>query len=158
MPLGALHRLEATLPDRACAALRCGRSDTALTLEIFGRPEDDTGVIGEGTIYMARKIQTFLLDDGSTVAVEVEALPGEAELMSSRGEEVVEDTQKQFTQALAGAEKASREVLETFRDGLRPDTLELSFGLKFSAKAGVVLASVDAEATFALKATWIKGE
>lgn len=111
----------------------------------------------EKGFFMTSKIQTFVLADGSTVAVEAELLPGEEELISTRREEIVEVTQKRFSEALTGAAAASREVLETFRTQLKPESLELSFGLKFSAKAGIVLASADTEATIAVKAVWKPG-
>lgn len=106
---------------------------------------------------MTGKIQTFILSDGSTVAVEAEPLFGEEELISTGREEIVVETQKRFTEALSSAAAASREVLETFSTQLKPDRLELSFGLKFSAKAGIVLASANAEATIVVKAIWKPG-
>lgn len=51
-------------------------------------------------------------------------------------------------------QQATAEVLRGFRSKLAPNELELAFGLKFSGKVGVVLASTDAEATLTLKATW----
>ena len=96
----------------------------------------------------------FQLDDGATVAIEVTAAPGEEERISSAREEVVEETGRRFSDALKGVEKATREILDGFATTLQPEQLELTFGLKFSAKAGVVLASTDAEATLSLKATW----
>jgi hypothetical protein len=106
---------------------------------------------------MVGKIQTFILSDGSTVAVEAEPLSGEEELISIGREEIVVETQKRFTEALSSTAAASREVLETFSMQLKPNSLELSFGLKFSAKAGIVLASADSEATIAVKAVWKPG-
>lgn len=105
---------------------------------------------------MARKIQTFELEGGGTVAVEVEAMLGEEERIANRRDEIIETTGQKFGDALAGVERATKEVLDGFASALQPDTLELAFGLKFSAKAGVVLASTDAEATLTLKATWSK--
>lgn len=106
---------------------------------------------------MTGKIQTFILSDGSTVAVEAEPLSGAEDLISTRRDEILDETQKRFTEALSGAAAASREVLETFSTQLKPDSLELSFGLKFSAKAGIILASADAEATIVVKAVWKPG-
>ncbi|MDS9467082.1 CU044_2847 family protein [Paracoccus sp. MBLB3053] len=103
---------------------------------------------------MATKIQTFALESGGTVAVEVAASGGEEERISSSKAEIVEDTGRKFTDALKGVEEATREILEGFATALKPEQLELTFGLKFSAKAGIVLASTDAEATLSLKATW----
>lgn len=103
---------------------------------------------------MSKKIQTFVLRGGGVVAVEVQAAAGEEERIASSREEIVEETGRKFADALRSVEDATKEVLDGFASALRPDQLELSFGLKFSAKVGVVLASTDAEATLTLKATW----
>ena len=105
---------------------------------------------------MVRKIQTFQLEDGSSIAVEVEAAPGEEERIANTQGEVVEQTNKTFGAALKTVQQAMAEVLEGFSKTLDPNELELNFGLKFSAKAGVVLASTDAEATLTLRAKWKK--
>ena len=102
---------------------------------------------------MVGKIQTFLLGDGDTIAIEVDAVPGEERLDNLPGG-VVEDTHRAFGDALKTVQKATAEVLDGFRDTLNPSELELSFGLKFSAQAGVVLASTDAQATLTLRAKW----
>lgn len=67
---------------------------------------------------------------------------------------IVEETGRKFGDALEAVQQAAAEVLRGFRSKLAPDELELAFGLKFSGKVGVVLASTDAEATFTLKAKW----
>ena len=103
---------------------------------------------------MATKIQIFELENGHKFAVEVAASEAEEARISSSRTEIVEETGKKFSEALKGVEGAAHEILEGFASALAPDQLELSFGLKFSAKAGVVLASTDAEATLPLKATW----
>ena len=105
---------------------------------------------------MARKIQVFKLEDGSEIAVEVQAAPGEEERIANAQGEIVEQTGRNFSDALKAVQQAAAEVLHGFSNTLEPNELELSFGLKFSAKAGIVLASTDAEATLALKAKWIR--
>ena len=106
---------------------------------------------------MVGKIQTFLLGDGDTIAVEVDAAPGEAGRFAELPGGVVEETHRAFGDTLKTVQKATSEVLDGFRDSLNPSELELSFGLKFSAKAGVVLASTDAQATLTLRAKWKRG-
>ena len=105
---------------------------------------------------MPRKIQTFQLEDGSEIAVEVQAAPGEAERIANARDEIVDQTGRKFGDALRTVQKAAAEVLHGFSKTLEPDELELAFGLKFSAKVGVVLASTDAEATLVLKAKWTR--
>ena len=111
---------------------------------------------GDGGGRMSSKIQIFELKGGGQVAVEVETAPGEQERIANAREQVVEETGKNFSDALEGVQKAAAEVLNGFADALEPNELELTFGLKFSAAAGVVLASAEAEATMSLKAKWVK--
>ncbi len=103
-----------------------------------------------------RKVQVFDLEGGGKVAVEVEAAPGEEERIANARVQVVDDTGQKFGRALEGVQQAAAEILEGFSKALQPAELELAFGLKFSAKAGVVLASTDAEATLSLRAKWLK--
>lgn len=103
---------------------------------------------------MAHKIQMFELADGSKVAIEVAAAPGDEERIAMSKDVLVEETGRSFTDSLAAAQQAAAEVLSGFRTKLVPDELELAFGLKFSGKVGVVLASSEAEATLTLKAKW----
>ena len=103
-----------------------------------------------------RKIQLFELEGGGTVAVEVDAVRSEEERIATARDQVVEDAKQKFGHALEGVQQAAAEVLKGFSEALQPAELELTFGLKFSAKAGVVLASTDAEATLNLRAKWRK--
>ncbi|MFD2174791.1 CU044_2847 family protein [Rhodobacter lacus] len=113
---------------------------------------------------MATKIQMFELKSGARVAVEVPAEmpadPGDQMRSFSRTERIadalVEETGQRFSEALEGVQEAAQEILQGFAKSLAPDELKLSFGLKFSAATGVVLASADAEATLTLSATWTK--
>lgn len=105
---------------------------------------------------MARKIQIFELEEGGSVAVEVEVAPGEEERIANSAGEVVEETGRTFGEALKSVQQAAAEVLLGFSEKLDPNELELTFGLKFSAKAGMVLASTDAQASMTLKAKWQK--
>jgi len=107
------------------------------------------------------KILSFQLgDQNHQVYVEVSSVPQEGKndgLMGNSGaSEVIEHVGHSFSEALAAAQVAAKEVLDGFVEHLKPTELELCFGLKFSAKAGVVIASTDAEATFNIKAKWAK--
>ena len=100
------------------------------------------------------RILIFELDDGGKVAVEADRVAETEERISSTRDDVVDDTGKRFSEAIEGIEGAAKQVLTGFATALEPQELQLSFGLKFSAKAGMVIASADAEATMVLKATW----
>lgn len=103
---------------------------------------------------MKPQIQLFDLDDGGTVAVEVSVPDGHEERISRSTDVIVEHTGRKFSDALRGVESATRDIMNGFAERLKPDELELKFGLKFSAQAGIVLASADTEATLTMKAVW----
>lgn len=103
---------------------------------------------------MTRLIQYYQLQQGGSIAVEVDAESGDEERIANVRGEVVEETGKQFGDALKSVQQAAAEVLTGFAKSLSTDELELKFGLKFSAKAGLVFASADAEATMMLRALW----
>ncbi len=107
---------------------------------------------------MAHKIQLFDLEDGSKIAVEVRAEGGEEERIANTRDAIVEETGRKFGDALVAVQQAAGDVLKGFKTALDPSELELTFGLKFSGKVGVVLASSDAEATLCLKAKWVKAK
>jgi len=61
--------------------------------------------------------------------------------------------------ALDQVQQFSSAVLDKFRTLPRPpDSVDLEFGLKLSAAAGVVIARTEAEAHLSVKLTWIKQE
>ena len=41
------------------------------------------------------------------------------------------------------------------QDSCHPTEIELEFGVKFNAKAGAIIASVDSEATFKVALKWV---
>ena len=67
---------------------------------------------------------------------------------------VAEQAQSGFTEALARVRPAAEAVLQSLRDLNTPAEIGLEFGIKFNAKAGVILASVDSEATFKVVLKW----
>lgn len=96
----------------------------------------------------------FELEDGSPVFVEVEdAGEGSAQRVG-RGEEGVEQAKDRFVDAVARIKPAAEAVLQAFRDLNTPEEIGLEFGIKFNAKAGVILASVDSEAIFKVYLKW----
>ncbi len=60
-----------------------------------------------------------------------------------------------FTDAVSGIEPISRAVMKQI-EGLAPDEATVQFGIKLTGKAGVVLASTEAEGQFTLTLTWKK--
>jgi hypothetical protein len=103
-----------------------------------------------------KKIIEFELD-GQPVYFETEITEAEGMKRVSRGEEEKpEMASSRFTEAVARIKPAAEVVLNAFREMNTPDEIGLEFGLKFNAKAGVVFASTDSEATFKVSLKWKK--
>ena len=95
----------------------------------------------------------FELQDGTPVFVEV-ADQGEGRQRVGRGESAPEQAQDRFTDAVARVRPAAEAVLNAFRELNTPAEIGLEFGIKFNAKAGAIIASVDSEATFKVSLKW----
>ncbi|MCQ9185111.1 hypothetical protein KMT30_39990 [Streptomyces sp. IBSBF 2953] len=95
----------------------------------------------------------FKTDDGTVVAVEAVAQvrPG-SRLVARDG--AVRAT-RTFEGALEGVRAAAESALRVFRDGtLRPDGVEIEFGVKLSAETGAIIAKGTAEGHLVVKLTW----
>lgn len=98
-------------------------------------------------------LMEFRTEDGARVVVEgVESETG-ARLVSRGGGPV--QAARTFEGALDGVRAAAESALRVFRDGsLRPDTVELEFGVKLSAETGAVIAKGAAEGHLVVKLSW----
>ena len=86
--------------------------------------------------------------DGKPVYMEVEESDTDGLRPVTRGDEGFQKAQTRFTEAIDRVRPAAVALLNSFREMDTPDEIGLEFGIKFSAKAGAVFASVDSEATF----------
>ncbi|MGV9900237.1 CU044_2847 family protein [Streptomyces tendae] len=95
----------------------------------------------------------FETEDGVRVVVEgVEDEDG-ARLVS-RGDGPARAA-RTFEDSLDGVRAAAASALRVFRDGsLRPDAVELEFGVKLSAEAGAVIAKGSAEGHLVVRLSW----
>ncbi|MFB6549342.1 MULTISPECIES: CU044_2847 family protein [unclassified Streptomyces] len=95
----------------------------------------------------------FKTEDGMRVVVEgVEDEDG-ARLVS-RGDGPAQAA-RTFEGSLEGVRAAAESALRVFRDGsLRPDSVELEFGVKLSAEAGAIIAKGSAEGHLVVKLSW----
>ena len=92
-----------------------------------------------------KHLMQFELDDGSPVYVEGEASEEDgARRRVARGERGVEQTGQRFTEAICKA----------FRGLEAPQEIALEFGIKFKATVGVIITSVDSEATYRVTLKW----
>ncbi|MFD8228598.1 CU044_2847 family protein [Streptomyces massasporeus] len=94
----------------------------------------------------------FKTGDGAVVAVEaVEERSGSR--LVSRGGTV--QAARTFEGALDGVRAAAESALRVFRDGsLRPDGVEIEFGVKLAAETGAFIAKGTAEGHLVVKLTW----
>ena len=102
-----------------------------------------------------KQIVQFDLEETGPVLIEVEDTENYrgVERVSRTGEGILK-AEKTFMEGINRVKPAAEAVLNAFREMNTPDEIHLEFGLKFSAKAGAILASVDGEATFKVSLKW----
>jgi hypothetical protein len=59
-----------------------------------------------------------------------------------------------FEEHLNGVRDAAVAALDVFRQSMRPDEIKLSFGVKFTAQAGAVIARTAFEGNLAVELLW----
>lgn len=95
----------------------------------------------------------FKTDDGAVVAVEAAAAARPGSRLVARDGTV--QATRTFEGALEGVRAAAESALRVFRDGtLRPDGVEIEFGVKLSAETGAIIAKGTAEGHLVVKLTW----
>lgn len=96
----------------------------------------------------------FTTDGGAAVVVEVDQHAPGARLVA-RGDNTLARAGRSFDEALVGIRSAAESALAVFRDGsLRPDTVELEFGVKITGEAGAVIAKSAVEGHLTVKLSW----
>lgn len=102
-------------------------------------------------------LMEFKTEDGALVVVEgVEDRTGVRPVSRRDGPSQAAST---FEGALDGVRAAAQSALRVFRDGsLKPDSVELEFGVKLTAEAGAVIAKGSAEGHLVVKLSWSPGE
>lgn len=104
---------------------------------------------------MERLIE-FETAEGAVVSVE-SAEERSGSRLVSRGDGTVQAT-RTFENALEGVRSAASSALRVFRDGaLRPDGIEIEFGVKLSAETGAIIAKGTAEGHLVVKLSWSPG-
>jgi hypothetical protein len=95
----------------------------------------------------------FTTEEGALVVVEGVEDESGARLVS-RGDGPARAA-RTFEGALGGVRAAAESALRVFRDGtLRPDAVELEFGVKLSAESGAVIAKGAAEGHLIVRLSW----
>ncbi|MEU0255449.1 CU044_2847 family protein [Streptomyces sp. NPDC006184] len=102
-------------------------------------------------------LMEFTTEDGARVMVEDVVTRSGARLVS-RGDGPAQAA-RTFEGALEGVRAAASAALRVFRDGsLRPDAVEIEFGVRLSAEAGAVIAKGTTEGHLVVKLSWSPGQ
>lgn len=98
----------------------------------------------------------FKTEDGAVITVETsEDESGSGSRLVARGDDGTVQATRTFENSLEGVRAAAASALRVFRDGsLRPDTVELEFGVKLTAEAGAVIAKSAVEGHLVVKLSW----
>ncbi len=96
------------------------------------------------------------LADGTPVYIETtdDRLTQQGSQRVSRGPSGAQEADTRFEEAVARIRPAAQVLLDSLKELNTPDTVNLEFGIKFNASAGVIFASVDSEAVFKVAITW----
>lgn len=95
--------------------------------------------------------------DGGSVVVEVEATEHGFDRVARAG--AIAEARHTFETALQDVRDAAETALRVFRDGsLRPDDIEIEFGVRLNAEAGAVIAKTALEGHLVVKLAWRAGE
>lgn len=98
----------------------------------------------------------FRTEDGALVVVEAADDDPGARLVS-RGDGPAQAT-RTFERALDGVRAAAESALRVFREGsLRPDGVEIEFGVKMAAETGAIIAKGTAEGHLVVRLSWTPG-
>ena len=112
---------------------------------------------------MKQLIEFPMEDEGGSIWVEVEGPEPEVGVEpamrgitpAARGGEYFAKAEQTFQKAIARIKPAAQAIIDQLRGiASPPDQIGVEFGFKLSAKAGVVIASTDAEANFKVTLTW----
>ncbi|MEU4116467.1 CU044_2847 family protein [Kitasatospora sp. NPDC028055] len=100
----------------------------------------------------------FKTDSGAFIVVAVEEDNSSGARRVGRADDVVRQAKQTFDGALESIHTAAESALRVFRDGsLKPDTVEIEFGVKLSAEAGAVIAKTAVEGHLVVKLSWKPG-
>jgi hypothetical protein len=90
-----------------------------------------------------------------SVVVEAPAGLGSGEVLVGRNEDVVEHAQETFESAVGRLRPMIDVLIEKLRSSAEvPDTVSVSFGVRFGGKVGAIVTSAEAEANMTVTLTW----
>jgi len=100
---------------------------------------------------MSKQLVEFQLADHSKVILETDSSGSQRIANSSDG---VIKAQERFEAVAARIRPAAQAVLDALKEMNTPKEIELEFGLKFSATAGVIIANANSEVNFKVRVLW----
>jgi hypothetical protein len=101
-----------------------------------------------------KQLVEFPLEGGGSVVIEVDEAPGGMQRAANAGE-VVAKAGQTFENAMDRVKPVAVALVSKLRSlGEVPDQVEVEFGLKFNAAAGMLVASAATEANFKVKLAW----
>ena len=107
-----------------------------------------------------KKLLKFTLEDGTPFFFEVESASDSGTKLAGRtSRKLVEEAKDSFDDMLKVVEPVTKKLVDRMRTGLTKDAseVEVKFGLKLTADAGVVFASAGGEVNFEITLKWKNG-
>jgi hypothetical protein len=103
--------------------------------------------------FVTTELMRFPTEDGGEVLVEVDDEDPGFRPASTAG--AIAEAKKAFERALDDVNGAAERALSVFRNGaLRPDSIEIEFGVRFNAEVGAVIAKTSADGHLTVKLAW----
>ena len=100
----------------------------------------------------------FSTEDGAIVPVDFADDDEDGQRLVADSDGAVRAT-RTFESSLAGVRSAAEAALNVFRDGtLKPDSVEIEFGVKLTAEAGALIAKSAVEGHLTVKLAWTPGQ
>jgi hypothetical protein len=104
-----------------------------------------------------KRVIAMPMDAGGVIQIEVDSLDSERPAMRG-GLPSLEKSVQSFEAAVASIKPAALTIVQQFADiAAGTSSVRLTFGLKFSAEAGAIIAAVGSEANFEVEVTWERG-
>jgi len=98
----------------------------------------------------------YPLADGQSVLVEVDDQPGGAVRRGGAVTDRIVDAGQTFESVLTRMSPVVAAIVDSVRGAAEtPDEIEIEFGVRLSAEAGVVIARTSGEASFRLRLRWV---
>jgi hypothetical protein len=89
------------------------------------------------------------------IRVELESIPIRGEVEAARVEEITEQAQDAFNQAMKAARVSAERFVRMFKHlSEKPSKVEVEFGLKLDAEAGAVVAKASTGAHYKVTLCW----